>query len=91
MALDTRDKRSAAIHVTLPWRGMFPEPDGTIDIEDMKQIARIARELVAPPGAEFPGGFRVGAPIAADAIGPVIRRRVELDAPVRRRRIGAPL
>ena len=32
--LDTRNKRSSGLHVTLPWRGLFPLPDGTVSAAD---------------------------------------------------------
>lgn len=43
MAIDSRDKRSSAIHVGLPWRGMYPLPDGTIGQEDRQHAATFYR------------------------------------------------
>jgi hypothetical protein len=45
LALDTRDKRSSAIHVAVPWRGMYPLPDGTIAAPDRYHIANLRRYL----------------------------------------------
>lgn len=38
MAVDTRNKRSSAIGVSLPWRGMLPDPDGSVDTEDRPHV-----------------------------------------------------
>jgi hypothetical protein len=37
--MDTRNKRSSAIGVGLPWRGQLPAPDGTIDELDRAHVA----------------------------------------------------
>ena len=47
MALDTRDKRSSAIMVSLPWRGLFPLPDGTVNQGDRQQCACMYRGIAA--------------------------------------------
>lgn len=39
MPLDSRNKRASAVHVSLPWRGLLPLPDGTITAADRQQIA----------------------------------------------------
>lgn len=39
MAIDTRNKRSSAIHVGLPWRGLLPVPDTVIAFEDEIAVA----------------------------------------------------
>lgn len=60
MALDTANKRAAAISVGLPWRGMFPFPDGTIDAGDRTQAAslsRIGAAVSTPTGGSWPGAF----------------------------------
>lgn len=47
MALDTQDKRAAAIHVGLPWRGLLPQPDaGALDAGDRQQVCYLARVTV---------------------------------------------
>lgn len=38
MAVDTRNKRSSAINVGLPWRGQWPTPDGAIGAQDRSEI-----------------------------------------------------
>lgn len=38
MAVDTRNKRSSAIGVSLPWRMRFPAPDGSFDAADRLHI-----------------------------------------------------
>jgi hypothetical protein len=51
--MDTRNKRSSAIGVGLPWRGMLPAPDGAIDAQDRLHVAwlyaGIAAEEIEPP------------------------------------------
>ena len=48
MALDTQDKRAAAIHVGLPWRGLLPQPDaGALKEGDRQQVAYYARVAIA--------------------------------------------
>lgn len=42
MAIDTRDKRSSAIGVALPWRGMLPLADGTTLNQGDRQHAGLA-------------------------------------------------
>jgi hypothetical protein len=34
MALDTVLRRQSAIHVCMPWRGVLPQPDLSVDVED---------------------------------------------------------
>lgn len=38
MAVDTRDKRSSAIALRSPWRGLWPTPDGSVDQPDRQQV-----------------------------------------------------
>ena len=47
MALDTRDKRSSAIGLTLPWRGMLPLPDATFNQADRQHIVWLYRGILA--------------------------------------------
>lgn len=49
MALDHVNKRSAAINVALPWRGMLPVPDGSIDAGDRAQASDMSRAGAAAP------------------------------------------
>lgn len=39
MAIDTRDKRSGALLVYVPWRGLLPLADGAIGQADRQQVA----------------------------------------------------
>jgi hypothetical protein len=43
--MDSRDKRASAIHPSLPWRGLWPAPDGTIDAGDREHAASLYRSL----------------------------------------------
>ena len=36
--LDNRAKRASAIGIDLSWLRLFPNPDGTIDVNDRQQI-----------------------------------------------------
>lgn len=48
MAVDTRDKRSSAIGVSLPWRGMYPLADGAaFNQEDRQHVAFAYRGILA--------------------------------------------
>ena len=38
MAIDSRNKRSSAINVGSPWRGMLPAPDGTLNQADRQHV-----------------------------------------------------
>ena len=38
MALDTANKRSSAVNVASPWRGMLPLPDGAIGKADRQHV-----------------------------------------------------
>lgn len=39
MAVDTAAKRSSAINVGSPWRGLLPPPDGTVGQPDRQHVA----------------------------------------------------
>lgn len=67
MALDSQNKRMAAMDPMSPWRRTLPLPDGTINEGDRRQILLMARQ----PGETAGGGF------AGDAFQwkPVITRR----------------
>jgi hypothetical protein len=58
MALDTRNKRSSAINVSSPWRGMLPVPDGSLDQGDRQQVGLHYRGILSasPSGAVTSGG-----------------------------------
>lgn len=43
MALDSRDRRAAAIAPGLPWRGLLPAPDGSLDEGDRSQAVGLFR------------------------------------------------
>jgi hypothetical protein len=48
VSLVTVDGRSSAVHVGLPWRGLFPIPDGSLDGLNRRHVAAFygARLLV---------------------------------------------
>lgn len=50
MAIDTRDKRSSAVNITLPWRGLYPAPDGALDQADRQHVALLYRGISAAAG-----------------------------------------
>lgn len=58
MAIDTRDKRSSAIGVGLPWR-VYPNPDSSLDQGDRQQTAFLYRGILAEENvvAETPPSF----------------------------------
>ena len=64
--MDTQDKRASAVHVTLPWRGLLPLPDGALNQGDRQQVAFMYRGIAADGGAP-------AAP--SDSLYPLIRRR----------------
>ena len=43
MSLDTQNKRSSAVNVGQPWRGMLPQPDGSFTGGDRSQLAFLFR------------------------------------------------
>jgi len=49
LAVDTRDKRASVIHVGLPWRGLLPLPDGTVDQGDRVHVGLFYRALIDEP------------------------------------------
>jgi hypothetical protein len=52
MPVDSRDKRSSALMLALPWRGMLPAPDvGAEDQGDRQHVALMYRGILAsaPP------------------------------------------
>ena len=53
MALDSRENRASAVHVGLPWRGLYPIGDGTISQADRQQTAAFYAGVLAggPPPA----------------------------------------
>lgn len=62
MAVDTRDKRSSAIHLGLPWRGMLPLPDGALSQADRQHVAWLYGGILAGEAEVVtgPGGWSVG-------------------------------
>lgn len=56
MPIDTKDKRSSAIHTFLPWRGLLPSP-GIRDQPDRQHVALLYRGIQA-------GGF--APPVVSD-------------------------
>jgi len=55
MAIDTPNRRSSAINVASPWRGMLPLPDGAIGQADRQHVglhyAGILASGATPPAA----------------------------------------
>jgi len=47
MAVDTRDKRSSAINVSIPWRGLLPLSDSTINAPDRGHTMFLYMGLIA--------------------------------------------
>ena len=45
--LDTREKRASGVHVSLPWRGLLPLPDGTVSQADRQQTATFYAGIAA--------------------------------------------
>lgn len=61
MAIDTRDKRSSSISVSLPWRGLLPVPDGALNQADRQHVGlHYSGVLADPPGGAVTGGPLVG-------------------------------
>jgi hypothetical protein len=55
MAIDTRNKRSSAVHVGSPWRTSLPVGDGTVDQGDRQHAAGYyGAVLLAPVGGQRP-------------------------------------
>lgn len=54
--LDTKRKRSSAIHVGCVWRGLFPDADSSIDNPDRQQTAFLYADIAAaaPPAVGRP-------------------------------------
>lgn len=58
--MDTRDKRSSAVLHSLPWRGMFPAPDGSLNQADRQHTCNMYRGIAAAAGSTAnPGGVAV--------------------------------
>ena len=36
---DTRDKRASSIGLDFPWQHVYPNPDGTLNVNDRQQTA----------------------------------------------------
>ena len=51
MAIDTADKRSSAVNVASPWRGLLPLPDGAaLDQGDRQHVGLHYRGIEAGGG-----------------------------------------
>jgi hypothetical protein len=48
MAVETADERSSAIHLALPWRGMFPAPDGVLNANNRAHAAGFFGAFMTP-------------------------------------------
>ena len=51
--MDTRDKRASAISVGLPWRGLWPAPDGAALNRGDRQQALAFYRVAAPAASLF--------------------------------------
>jgi hypothetical protein len=49
MAVDTRDKRSSAIHLMWPWRNQLPTPSGAIPVGLRQEIALLYSGISSGP------------------------------------------
>ena len=47
--IDSRDKRSSALLLTLPWRGQYPVADSTISQADRQHANGVYRGILADP------------------------------------------
>ena len=45
--MDSRDKRASAVSVALPWRGLLPVPDGSLNQGDRQQAGLVYRGIAA--------------------------------------------
>lgn len=54
--MDTANKRASAILIGLPFRGMLPIPDASIDAGDRAQVAFMYRGLLDEGVEPEPGG-----------------------------------
>ena len=48
MAITTQDQRASAVHVALPWRGLFPVPDGSINANNRAQAGMMFGDRFSP-------------------------------------------
>jgi len=64
MALDTRNKRAGAVNISSPWRGILPEPDGSVGQADRQTIAFMSASILA----QTPGGFQVAWIVSANSM-----------------------
>lgn len=62
MALDTANKRSSAIHGSLPWRGRLPFPDGTIDSTDRLHAGGVYAGIAATSAGKRASAIHVAIP-----------------------------
>lgn len=75
--LDTREKRSSGLHAGLPWRGLFPLPDGTLSQADRQHASYMysgilaAGGVVPEPEVVAPSRDATG-PGGGDAVGAVL-------------------
>lgn len=53
MAIDTRLKRSSAMHPGCPWRGQLPMPDGAFAAGDRPMLAYLYVGIGAVSGLPF--------------------------------------
>lgn len=58
--MDTRNKRSSAINLTIPWRGMYPAPDGTVAQVDRQVVALMYAGISAGEAVDTAAGYYYG-------------------------------
>ena len=51
--LDSRNKRASALGIDFPWNRVYPDPDGTIDVNDRQQIAYKYAGTLTPAAANL--------------------------------------
>lgn len=57
--MDTRNKRSSALLIGLPFRGLYPAPDGAVGEEDRPHVALMYAGLAAGEPPAPPTGRRL--------------------------------
>ena len=58
--MNTRNNRSSAINVSQPWRGMLPNPDGTVGQADRQHVAYMYAGISAGGAVAVEEQFRGG-------------------------------
>jgi hypothetical protein len=77
VAIDTRNKRSSAIHVSLPWRGQEPAPDGALSQADRQHTGLHYAGIAAGGAAAVVTGRVMGWPGEDTFNGPFVYHDIE--------------